>query len=99
MAKRPTSSSKTYLVAEAIRASGLPENKVDVQLFLECDGVRQTDFNTVCPGGTIAARYVSVEVANDVETYFDWAALARIIGYKAFNRTVKVTGDSLVRFQ
>ncbi len=99
LAKRPTSKSTTYLVAEAKRASGLAESDVSVELFLECDGVRQSDFDNVCADGEIPARYVSVEVANDVATYFDWSALARIIGYKAFSNTVKVTGDSEVRFQ
>jgi len=99
LAKRPTSSSTTYILAEAKRASGLPETDITVQLFLECDGVRQDSFNNVCADSEIPARYVSVEVTNDVATYFDWSALARIIGYKAFSNTVTVTGDSEVRFQ
>lgn len=99
LAKRPTNGSTTYLVSEAIRASGLSTDKVSVEIFLECDGVKQADFNTVCADDQASARFVSVEMRNDVATYFDWSALAKLIGYKAFDRTVTVTGDSLVRFQ
>ncbi len=99
LAKRPTNSSTTYLVSEAKRASGLETSNVDVELFLECDGVRQSDFDTVCPDDEASARFVSVEITKDVATRFDWSGLANLIGYKAFDSTVTVTGDSEVRFQ
>lgn len=99
LAKRPTNSSTTYLVSEAVRASGLEANNIEVELFLECDGVKQDDFDTVCPDDEASARFVSVEITNDVATRFDWSGLSRLIGYRAFDSTVTVTGDSLVRFQ
>ena len=99
LAKRPTSSSTTYLVNEAVSASGLGSDNVTVELFLECDGVKQSNFNTVCPADEASGRFVSVEISKEVATRFDWSALSRLIGYKAFNGTVTVTGDSLVRFQ
>ena len=99
LAKRPTNSSTTYLTAEAVRASGLEASKVKVELFLECDGVKQANFNSVCPSGEVSGRFVSVTITNNVATKFDWSALSRLIGYKAFDSTVTVTGDSEVRFQ
>lgn len=99
LAKRPTNSSTTYLVNEAVNASGLGADDITVELFLECDGVKQSNFNSVCEDGEASGRFVSVEISKDVATRFDWSALSRLIGYKAFNGTVTVTGDSLVRFQ
>lgn len=99
LAKRPTNSSTTYLIAEAKNASGLEADNITVELFLECDGEKQSNFNTTCPAGEASGRFVSVEISNDVATRFDWAGLANLIGYKVFDSAVTVTGDSLVRFQ
>jgi len=99
LAKRPTNEKTAYLEAEAKRASGLGTDAITVEIFLECDGVRQTDFDTVCDSSAVTARYVSVEIENAVETQFDWGSLGRILGFTAFSNSVTVTGDSLVRFQ
>ena len=99
LARRPTSSNTTNYEAEARAASGLAADKIDVELFLECDGTKQDDFNTVCPSGQASARFISVEISNEVPTRFDWSAFGKLIGYEAFDSTVTVTGDSLVRFQ
>lgn len=99
LAKRPTNSKTAYLETEAKNASGLAADNITVEIFLECDGVRQTKFDTVCDSSAVTARYVSVELENDVETQFDWGALGRILGISAFSNSVTVTGDSLVRFQ
>lgn len=99
LARRPTNSNTTNYEAEARAASGLTADKIDVELFLECDGTKQSNFNTICPSGQASARYISVEISNDVPTRFDWSAFGKLIGYEAFDSTVTVTGDSLVRFQ
>lgn len=99
LARRPTNSNTTNYVAEAKAASGLENDNIDVELFLECDGTKQANFDSVCAPGQASARYISVEISNDVPTRFDWAGFGKLIGYSAFNSTVKVTGDSLVRFQ
>lgn len=99
LARRPTNSNTTNYVAEAKSASGLGADNVAVELFLECNGTKQNNFDTVCPAGESSARYISVEITNDVATQFDWTALGKLLGYKAFDSTVKITGDSLVRIQ
>lgn len=99
LAVRPTNSNNSKYVTEAISASGLGNDNVEVELFLECDGTKQTNFDSVCPSGQSSARYISVEISNDVATRFDWTALGSLLGYQAFDSTVTVTGDSLVRFQ
>lgn len=99
LAKRPTNSNNAYLVAEAVRASGLPTDRIKVELLLECDGVRQADFNTACAIGQNRARFVNVEIRNAVATQFDWSSLAGFLGHNPFTNSVTVTGDSLVRFQ
>ena len=99
LARRPTNSNTSNYEAEAQAASGLSADKIDVELFLECDGAMQASFDSVCTPGQASARYISVEISNDVATRFDWSAFGRLIGYKAFDSTVTVTGDSLVRFQ
>lgn len=99
LAKRPTNDSTAYLLTEAKNASGLSADEITVEIFLECDGVRQTTFDSQCGDTQVTARYVSVEIENDVKTQFDWAALSSVLGIKGFSNSVKVTGDSLVRFQ
>ena len=99
LARRPTNDSTTYIETEAKSASGLTADDITVEIFLECDGVRQDRFDSVCAATEVTARYVSVELSNDVATQFDWGALGRILGISAFSNTVTVTGDSLVRFQ
>lgn len=98
-AKRPNTSDGTYLVNVAKAAAGVEANNVTVDIFLECDGVKQTDFATTCASTEVSTRYVSVEIRADYATEFDWAALGRILGVTAFSSTVTITGDSLVRIQ
>ena len=99
LARRPTNGNTSNYVAEAKAASGLPADNVTVEIFLECDGTKQSNFDTICPSDQTSARYISVEISNDVATRFDWTALGKMLGFKAFDSTVKITGDSLVRFQ
>lgn len=99
LAKRPNSSDGTYIQSEAATAAGVTANDVAVTIWLECNGVKQTTFSSVCPTGQVPARFVNVNITKDVETEFDWSGFARIIGVKAFDKAVSVSGDSLVRFQ
>lgn len=98
-AKRPNTADGTYLVNVAKAAAGVEASNVTVDIFLECDGVRQSDFRTTCAVSEIPARFVSVEIAADQPTHFDWAAWASILGVRGFSNTVRITGDSLVRIQ
>jgi len=99
LAKRPQSSNGAYLVTIAKAAADVETNDVTVQIFLECGGTRQSNFNATCSSGSLPARYVSVQISKGLDTRFDWAAMARILGIKGFDSSVTVVGDSLVRFQ
>lgn len=98
-AKRPNTADGTYLVTVARAAASVPAESVAVQIFLECDGTRQSDFNSNCMAGEVPARFVSVEIRQAQATRFDWAALAGIFGVRGFASSIVVTGDSLVRIQ
>ncbi len=99
LAKRPTNSDASYLVTEAAAAAGIDAQHVSATLFLECNGVLQQDFNAGCAPTETPARFVEVTISQPVATEFDWTGIASVLGVKAFDSQVVVTGDSLVRFQ
>lgn len=99
LAKRPQSSSGTYLVTIAKSAAGVDASNVTVKIALECDGTVQTNFNATCASGEIPARFVGVRIQKAIPTKFDWAAMANLLGVKGFSSTVTIVGDSRVRFQ
>ena len=99
LAIRPTSSNSTYIRDEAASAANVPTSDVTVQIFLECDGVRQSDFNTICSSGQDQARLVSVDIDRTVDSVFDWTSLARLVGGNVGQANITVTGSSVVRFQ
>ena len=78
--------------------AGVPTQNVTVELFLECNGVRQTNFTATCPSQT-RARFVRVLIVNQVETVFDWGALSAIFGERVFPVLNQVSGDSIVRYR
>ena len=51
-----------YLIAEAASAAGVPADDVTLGEWLECNGVRQTDFDGSCPNGEQIARYISLRI-------------------------------------
>ncbi len=93
----PPSQSGTNLRAEAMAAAGVPAQNVTVELYLECNGVRQANFFAPCPS-QIKARYVRVLIIDQVETVFDWGALSAIFGARIFPVMNQVSGDSIVRY-
>lgn len=99
LASRPRSSDGAYLVAEASAASGQPAHNVAVEIFLECDGVRQPDFAAPCPEGELRARFASVSISRDYEPMFDYRTLASLFGRRMVASSIRITGDSVVRFQ
>ncbi|KHK89340.1 hypothetical protein LK12_19555 [Novosphingobium malaysiense] len=99
LAKRPNGSDATYLRNEAAAAAGVPTGDVTADIFLECDGVRQTKFNNPCPVGQTSARFVSVSIKRTVQFQFDWQTLAGMFGARVAAPSMTVTGDSLVRIQ
>ena len=98
-ARRPNGTGTAYLVTIARANSGAAADEVTVEAFLECDGTKMTNFTDSCTAGQTTARFVSVEILRVETTYFDWAALGRLLGIKTFSNNVPVRGDSLVRLQ
>jgi Flp pilus assembly protein TadG len=100
LALRPESDNGTYIRNEAAAAAGVPASKVAVDIYLECDTVRQDSFNNTCAAGEDRARFVSVTIDRDLDLIFDWAALGNMFGRSsAMGPSITVRGDSLVRFQ
>jgi hypothetical protein len=99
LASRPRSSDGAYLVAEAAAASGQPAGNVTVDIFLECDGERQDDFAAACDDGELRARFASVSISRDYEPMFDYRALSNLFGRRMIASSIRITGDSVVRFQ
>lgn len=99
LARRPNSANGSYLQTEAAAAAGVTASQVTVDIYRTCNGVRAGSFDGACGSGQITARYVNVVIAAPVETEFNWAGLASLLGFQAFAATVVVAGDSVVRFQ
>ena len=99
LARRPNSSDGTYLKNEAATAAGVDAQYVTVDIYRTCDGTRAQSFDGTCNSGEVTARYASVTIAQPVATEFDWSSLAETLGINAFEQTVTVRGDSIVRFQ
>lgn len=100
LAVRPKSADGTYLQNEGMSAAGVPSSNVTVDVFLECDGTKQSDFNAICSTGQARARFVSVVIVKDVQPIFDWASLSEFLGLNLMPSSgLQVTGDSVVRFQ
>lgn len=91
-ANRPQQSATTsevdfsYLTKEVAQAAGVPESKVVITNWLECNGVKQTDYNGTCADGADTARYVDLRVTKDY------------VG-KMYLKTFPVTATAAVRIQ
>ena len=57
-------STSTYgtLQTEAASAAGVPTSNVTIDYWLECDGTRASNYNSVCSGTQTYARWVTVTV-------------------------------------
>jgi Flp pilus assembly protein TadG len=64
-----TESTYNTLQSEAATAAGVPTSNVTIDYWLECDGVRQSTYDTSCSGGT-QARWISVDVQNKFSPMF-----------------------------
>jgi Flp pilus assembly protein TadG len=100
LGKRPPNDSTTYLVNEAVSASGQPSSNVTVTLSLECDGTVQSSFTGTCSTGQETRRFATVSITKTVNTGFNWRAMgAMFTGQSATYTPITVTGDSVVRLQ
>jgi Flp pilus assembly protein TadG len=76
----------SYLTREVAQAAGVPESKVGLTRWLECDGVKQSDYNGSCAVGADMARYIDLKVTKDY------------VG-KMYMKTFPVTATAAVRIQ
>ena len=58
------------LQAEAATAAGVPTSNVAIDFWLECNGARQTNYNSVCPTGQVYARWIQVDVTGTFSPLF-----------------------------
>ena len=65
-------STSTYgtLQSEAAEAAGVPTTNVTIDYWLECDGVKATNYNSVCPDGQNYGRWVSVDLRGTLSPMF-----------------------------
>ena len=65
MNRQMSSSSFNTLRAEAVAAAGVALSDVTVDFWLECNAVRQSNYDSSCTSGQIYARYLTVAVQKD----------------------------------
>lgn len=83
------------LRAEAASAAGVPPSSVKVDYWLECNGLRQSDFETNCPDGQVPARWVKIIITG---TYTPMFASSRWPGSNK-DGTYTIHGDAGLRAQ
>jgi Flp pilus assembly protein TadG len=66
------STTSTYgtLQTEAAAAAGVPASSVTIDFWLECDGTRATNYNSVCANGQTYGRWVTVEITGTFSPMF-----------------------------
>ena len=64
--------SSTYgtLQTEAANAANVAASNVTIDFWLECNGTRATDYNSVCTSGQTYARWVTVDVTGTFSPLF-----------------------------
>lgn len=88
----------TYVKPEAATAAGVSQNNVTVTNWLECDGVRQNDFNGACASGQQTARFVKVAIFDDFKPTFSYGPLGTTFG-RNDQGLVRLTARSTLRVQ
>ncbi|HEY0011818.1 MAG TPA: TadE/TadG family type IV pilus assembly protein [Allosphingosinicella sp.] len=93
----------SYLVPEAVSASGVPANQVTLSQWLECRTAsgttrRETSFSGACQAGEQTARYVTITIWKDYVPMFASIPLLGRVGSGA-NGSIRLTADSGVRIQ
>jgi Flp pilus assembly protein TadG len=68
----------SFVKTEVAAAAGVPESKVTLTRWLECDGGDPKDVNTTCAGGQAVARYIKVRVTKNFtgQFYYDTIPMA-----------------------
>jgi Flp pilus assembly pilin Flp len=90
-----TSDTYSTLQAEAATAAGVSTTAVTVDPWLECNGVRQADYNGVCPSGQVYTRYITVSIQKMFTPMFG----SRFFPRANANGTYTLTGQAGLRTQ
>jgi Flp pilus assembly protein TadG len=86
--------SATTLKAEGAAAAGVTADKVTIDTWLECDGVRQTSFTGSCSSAS-PARFASITIT---DTY-NWMYEQLVPSWNNAPYSVPVRGYAMVRIQ
>lgn len=81
----------SHVSTDVVAAYGKPVQSIRVDNWLECNGVRQNNWNSFCPAGQTFARYVSVRVQDDYEPSYDFGGV--------LPGRFRLTGDAAARLQ
>ena len=65
MNRQTSSSSYNTLTSEAMAAAGVDAADVTIDFWLECNGARQSNYDSSCTSGQAYARYLTVAVQKD----------------------------------
>ena len=84
-----TTSTAAALKTEAATVAGVAETAVAVDFWLECNGARAGNYNTVCPTGQTYARWMSVAITKSFSPMFatKWAGANADGSYTVVGRT------------
>lgn len=82
------------LRAEGAAAAGVAVTAVTVDYWLECNGVRQSNYGSVCGSGVPYARYVTVEITKPFSPMFS----TRFLGANT-DGTFTLRGKTGIRVQ
>lgn len=91
------STTSTYgtLQTEAAAAAGVPTSDVAIDFWLECDGTRAANYNSVCSSGQTYGRWVQVDVTG---TFTPMFRVRRWLGSNA-DGTFTIHGKAGMRTQ
>jgi len=73
-----TTTNKTVdenIVEEAAAAAGIDEDQVDLEYWLECDGVAKSDYSMDCDPDEVEARYLTLSITEQFTPMFPLAKL------------------------
>lgn len=87
-----------YLKAEAATAANVPQSQVTVDNWLECDRVRQSDFNGTCTTGMVS-RYVRITVNSNFRPSFNYGPLGQSFGQRSSDGTIAISATTSLRVQ
>jgi Flp pilus assembly protein TadG len=85
--------------SEAATAAGEPEANVTIESWLECDGMKQADFNTACTDTQQVSRFVRVAIVSDFQLSFPTGPLANSLGHANSLGQIKLAVGSTLRVQ